>query len=85
MQVPNLFLLYTDILKNKDIQYFSSGSVAAIVYGEPRLTNDIDLIISLHTDDIKEFVKAFPPGSFYCPPEETIEIEINRAPMDISI
>ena len=79
MQEPNLFLIYTDILKKNNIGYFISGSIAATVYGEPRLTNDIDLIISLRTDDIKAFVNSFPPAAFYCPPEEIIEIEVKRA------
>ena len=76
MQIPNLFLLYTDILKKNDIQYFISGSVASIVYGEPRLTNDIDLIIALNESDIKRFIAAFSSNVFYCPPEETISSEV---------
>ena len=47
MQELNLFAVYTDILAKNNIEYFISGSVAAIVYGEPRLTHDIDLISSV--------------------------------------
>lgn len=78
MQEPNLFAIYTDILNNCKIEYFISGSVAAIVYGEPRLTNDIDLIISLNDSDITKFIDAFPSGLFYCPPMEVIKTEIKR-------
>lgn len=45
MQDLNLFALYTDILNKYQIPYFVIGSVASIVYGDPRLTHDIDLVI----------------------------------------
>jgi hypothetical protein len=38
MQDLNLFSIYTDILNSNKLKYFITGSVAAIVYGEPRLT-----------------------------------------------
>jgi len=47
MQDHNLFGIYLNILNKNQIQYFVTGSVASIVYGEPRLTHDIDLIIFL--------------------------------------
>ena len=78
MQELNLFAIYTDILSKNNIEYFISGSVAAIVYGEPRLTHDIDLIISLSDNVITKFVAAFPPNLFYCPPKEVIKTEIKR-------
>jgi len=78
MQELNLFAIYTDILSKNNIEYFISGSVAAIVYGEPRLTHDIDLIISLSDNVITKFVAAFPPNLFYCPPKEIIKTEIKR-------
>lgn len=78
MQEPNLFAIYTEILAKNNIEYFISGSVAAIVYGEPRLTHDIDLIISLYDRDIDKFINAFPSNLFYCPPKEIIKTEIKR-------
>lgn len=55
-----------------------TGSIAAIAYGEPRLTHDIDIIIRLTAAVIKKFRKAFPDTEYYCPPEEVIGIEIQR-------
>jgi len=78
MQEPNLFAIYTDVLARINVEYFIFGSVAAIVYGEPRLTHDIDIIISLHEDDINKFINSFPSNLFYCPPEEIIKNEIKR-------
>lgn len=55
-----------------------SGSVAVIVYGEPRLTNDVDLVAVLDRQHIARLPEAFPPEEFYCPPEEEIRLEAER-------
>jgi hypothetical protein len=79
MQDLNLFALYIDILGKYQIPYFVTGSVASIVYGDPRVTHDIDLVINLNNVNIDIFLKAFPSEQFYCPPEEVIRIEMNRS------
>ena len=78
MQDLNLFSLFTEKLSEINIDYFITGSVASIVYGDPRLTHDIDLVISLSQDRIRSFLKAFPIIEFYCPPAELIKDEIVR-------
>lgn len=55
-----------------------SGSTAAIVYGEPRLTNDVDLIVVLNRDHISRLHEVFSPEDFYCPPQEEILLEAAR-------
>ena len=56
-----------------------TGAVATIIYGEPRLTNDIDLVIDMNSDDVETFADAFPIEDFYCPPPEVIRLEIGRS------
>ncbi len=56
-----------------------TGAVASIIYGEPRLTNDIDLIINMKPEDVESFSSAFPIEDFYCPPQEVIRLEIARS------
>lgn len=56
-----------------------TGAVASIIYGEPRLTNDIDLVVDMSADDVGAFAKAFPIEDFYCPPPEVIRLEIGRS------
>jgi hypothetical protein len=58
--------------------YVTTGATAAIVYGEPRLTNDLDLVVLLKIEDVGAFIEAFPPAAFYCPPAEVLRIEIKR-------
>jgi hypothetical protein len=61
-----------------EMPYVVTGAVASIIYGEPRLTNDVDLIMMMKTEDIERFVQAFPSTEFYCPPAEVLKIEIRR-------
>ncbi len=79
MQEVNLFGIFTDILNDIHIQYFVTGSVAAIVYGEPRLTHDVDVVIHINENDIAKFTSAFNAASFYCPPEEVLRAELKRS------
>jgi hypothetical protein len=60
------------------LPYAVTGSVAAMAYGEPRLTNDIDLVLQIKTADIPRLTAAFPGADFYLPPSEVIASEIVR-------
>lgn len=78
MPEADLIQIFIDPLEKQEIEYIITGAVASIVYGEPRLTNDIDLILNFKKEDIDPFIKNFPLNRFYCPPKETILIECNR-------
>jgi hypothetical protein len=78
MPEPDLFLLFVRPLNRGDIRYFVTGSVAAIFYGEPRLTHDVDLVVFLRDADVEGLVKLFPAADFYLPPLEIISAETRR-------
>jgi hypothetical protein len=78
MPEHNLFRIFISRINRLSIPYMITGAVAGIVYGEPRLTNDIDIVIDLKPDDIDQFTDSFPIEDFYCPPTEVIKLEINR-------
>lgn len=78
MPSPEPFLIFTRKLNELGLRYMVSGSVAAIYYGEPRLTNDVDIIVFLGREDIRRFEAAFPPEGFYCPPRDVMQIEASR-------
>lgn len=52
-----------------------TGSVAATLYGEPRFTHDVDLVLELPLSAIEAFAAAFPVEQFYCPPLEVLAAE----------
>jgi len=78
MPEPDLFLLFVRPLNRAGIRYVVSGSVAAIFYGEPRLTHDVDFVVFLNADDIRRLPDIFPEKDFYLPPMETILTETAR-------
>lgn len=78
MQPPEPYLIFTQKLQALGLRYMVSGSVAAIFYGEPRLTNDVDIIVFMRREDIDRVIAAFEPEEFYCPPPEVIMAEVGR-------
>lgn len=78
MPDPRLFKLFLKPLHSSGISYCVTGSVAGIIYGEPRLTHDIDVIIEIQTNDIALLTRFFPEDQFYMPPEDIIIIEHKR-------
>ena len=78
MHEPELFLLFVRPLNQAGIRYVVSGSVAAIFYGEPRLTHDVDFVVFLNANDLRCLVEVFPANDFYLPPLETMLAEMAR-------
>lgn len=75
----NLFLLFVQPLEAEHIRYAVTGSVAGSAYGEPRMTNDIDIVVDIAIDDVERVAQAFPASEFYFPPEEVVVVELRRA------
>jgi len=79
MPEPNLFQIFTNPLNRMGLRYMVTGAAASIIYGQPRLTLDLDLVIELKPGDAEKLLlQAFPPGEFYSPPPESIGLEANR-------
>lgn len=47
------------------IRYLITGSIASIFYGEPRFTNDIDIVAEIKEYHIPGLLKLFPHDEFY--------------------
>ena len=54
-----------EVLERLQIPYLVTGAIASIAYGEPRLTNDIDIVAAIKEQHIQHLIEAFPPGEFY--------------------
>ncbi len=78
MSDSSLISLFVRPLNQLRIPYMVSGGVASVIYGEPRFTRDIDLVIALKPADAARFAAAWPPTAFYVPPVEVIEEESSR-------
>ena len=54
-----------EVIENLGISYLVTGAVAAMAYGEPRLTNDIDVVADIDEGKIKKLLAAFLSDEFY--------------------
>ena len=63
------------LLEQLNIPYYITGGVAAIVYGEPRTTRDLDLVVHLPRQSLTPLVTALESSGFYCPPLAVEAIE----------
>ena len=78
MQDPDFIALFVAPLEAAGIRYMITGSVASSIYGEPRNTLDIDLVVLIQPDQIPLFPRLFPEDDFYLPPSDVIAIESRR-------
>lgn len=65
------------------VPYRIVGSVASTTYGEPRFTNDIDVVVDLHLTDVERFCASFPAEEFYCYRDAVIEAVRQRRQFNI--
>ncbi|MEM6958278.1 MAG: hypothetical protein AAF645_21525 [Myxococcota bacterium] len=78
MPEADLFLLFVRRLNELALPYVVTGSVAGVIYGEPRVTHDVDVVLDAKPGDSERIAKMFPLEDFYCPPLEVLEEEARR-------
>jgi len=66
MEQSELLRHASDVCENLGLAYLVTGSTATIAYGEPRFTNDIDIVVDLLLDKVAAFCAGFPSDQFYC-------------------
>ncbi|MFH1830280.1 MAG: hypothetical protein ABH871_05850 [Pseudomonadota bacterium] len=72
MDLKNL-LKFLRLIETIPLEYMVSGSIASILYGKPRLTQDMDIVVIFPLGKIDKFVSLFNPNEYYCPPPEAIK------------
>jgi hypothetical protein len=75
---PDLIRLFIEPLEQLGIRYMITGGVASVVYGEPRFTRDIDLVLELDAVAAERFAAKFSGGDYYVPPVAVLEEEASR-------
>jgi hypothetical protein len=65
MEPFELLQVVDQVCERLGIRYATVGSLATIVYGEPRLTNDIDILVDLKSASLDDFCDAFPAPPYY--------------------
>ncbi len=65
MEQYELLLFLVECLEKLKIPYLITGSIASMAYGEPRFTNDIDIVADIKLSNVDEFKSCFPENEFY--------------------
>lgn len=79
MPETDLFLVFIRRLNSLPFPYMVTGSIAGVLYGEPRVTHDVDLVLAMPAGPgLKRFEEAFGIDEFYCPPTEVLMQECLR-------
>lgn len=78
MPAPDELLLFAERFESIGAHYMITGATAAILYGQPRVTNDLDVVLSLDDAGRSALLRAFPESEFYVPPEAVIRTEQAR-------
>lgn len=78
MTDPDLIRLFIEPLEALEIPYLITGGVASVIYGDPRFTRDIDVVLELSRADAGRLASGFDPEMYYVPPVEVLEDAANR-------
>ena len=78
MPTPDDLSLFAGRLETMGAPYMITGATAAILYGQPRVTNDLDVVLSLDDNARAALLRLFPETEFYVPPESIIRTEQAR-------
>ena len=66
------------MLEEAHIEYMLTGSVASSLYGEPRSTHDIDLVVAIKKADSQSLLKIFHSPRFYLDEEAIFQAIKNK-------
>jgi hypothetical protein len=79
----DLLRLVIDVLEEQQIVYCIGGSLASGVYGEPRYTHDIDVVVDLRLDQVARLCQAFPAPEFYVSQQAAREAVTMRSQFNV--
>lgn len=65
MEQSELLRFVVDVLERLRLPYLVTGSTVTSAFGEPRFTNDIDIVVDLRPEQVPSFCAAFPAPDFY--------------------
>jgi hypothetical protein len=65
-----------DILETIGIEYVIWGGVAVVMYGEPRFTQDMDIVVRLHHNEVNTLARLLEEDGYY------VSVEAIRDAMD---
>jgi hypothetical protein len=83
MEQSDLLRFVVEAVERLGLQYFVTGSTVTIFYGEPRFTNDIDIVVQLTAGSVRDFCQQFPEADFYVSEEAALDAVRRRSQFNI--
>jgi len=83
VEQDELLRFTVDALERLQIQYMLVGSLASSVYGEPRLTQDIHIVIAPTPAQLDALCAAFSPNDFYVSRDAAREALASRSQFNV--
>jgi len=83
MEQDELLRRTVETLERLNLTYLVTGSMASILYGEPRFTNDIDIVVQLSPNRVGDFARAFPKDEFYLDDEQILQAVESRGQFNV--
>ncbi len=83
MELQELLERLVTALERLHIPYLITGSVASMAYGEPRLTNDIDVVVDLNETHVQGLLAQFSPEQFYLSDEAIRDALVRKGQFNI--
>jgi hypothetical protein len=81
--VERLMLRVAETCERLRLSYYVTGSFASMTWGEPRYTQDVDVVVELPSWKVREFCAAFPEPEFYV--SEEAAMAAARGPSQFNI
>jgi hypothetical protein len=73
VSLASFLALIASGLRDADIPFMLTGSMAAAYYGAPRATQDVDLVIESQPDGLRQFVEGLQAAGLYVDLEVALE------------
>lgn len=83
MDQSQLLRYLIETLETLGIDYMLGGSQASIYYGEPRFTQDVDVIADIQATHLPQLVQRFPLPDFYLSAEAMAEAMRRRSQFNV--
>jgi hypothetical protein len=72
-----------EVLERLGVRYALVGSYGTLAYGEARFTQDIDIVVDLSDEKVREFCAAFPAPEWYVSEAAAREAVRRRRPFNV--
>jgi hypothetical protein len=82
-ELKAFFTYVIGVLERLKIPYMVVGGFAAIFYGEPRLTIDVDIVVDIRAEHIRPLATSFPIPDYYVSEEAMRDALQRRYPFNI--